>query len=111
MVKSHKIASVGTRTEAKCKNHVRWEVEEYLEWYIQVDTKEDLEVKRKNMQNYIGGPFQINTMMLLVKKEIQTSSKLVYLNSMEARVWFQHNPIAQFGEVIAQYKYWHHHVT
>ena len=61
-----------------------------------------------NMHKYIGGPVQINIMMLLLKKEIQTDSKLVYLDSMETRVWFQPDLFTQFGEVIAQYKSWHH---
>lgn len=30
---------------------------------------------------------------------------------MEARVRFQSHPIAQFGEVITQYKAWYHYVN
>ena len=64
MVKSHQIPSFGSITKAKCRNQVRQVVEEYLEWFIQVTTKEDLEVNMNNMHKYIGGPVQINIMML-----------------------------------------------
>lgn len=64
-----------------------------------------------NMQKHIGGPIQLNTMLLLLKKETQIGSKAVYSDVMEARVYFQPDPIAQFGEVIAQYKAWYHYVT
>jgi len=63
------------------------------------------------MQRYIGGPVQINTMFLLLEKETQTGSNTVYPDAMEARVRFQPETIAQFGDIIAQYKSWHHYVT
>jgi len=50
-------------------------------------------------------------MLLMLKKETQTSSKLVYLVAMEVRVYFHPEIITQFGDVITQYKAWHHYVT
>lgn len=63
------------------------------------------------MKNYIGGPIQINTMFLLLKKETQNGSKSVYPDFMESRVHFHLNPITQFGEFITQYKAFHLNVT
>lgn len=42
IVKLHNIALVDSLTDAKRKNQVRQEVEEYLEWFRQITTKEDL---------------------------------------------------------------------
>lgn len=63
------------------------------------------------MHTYIGGPVQINMMFLLLKKETQIGSKSVYLDAMEARVFFQPDTIIQFGDVIMQYKAWNRYVT
>lgn len=46
------------------------------------------------MKKYIGGPVQINTVMLSLKKETKTSSKPVHPDAMEVIVHFQPNPIA-----------------
>ena len=85
---AHQIPSVDFITKAKPKNQVRQKVEEYLEQLRQIVTKEDLELKRRNMQNYIGGLVHIRTMFLLVEKEVKTGSKSLYPNTMEARVRF-----------------------
>ena len=41
MVKSHNIPSVGSLTKAKRRNQVRQEIEEYLDQFRQISTKED----------------------------------------------------------------------
>jgi len=59
LVKSHRIPSVDPLIEAKPRNQGRKEIEEYLVQLRKISTKEDLEVNRQNMQNYIGGPIQV----------------------------------------------------
>lgn len=78
-------------------------MEEYFEKLRQVSTKENLEINGQNIQNYIDGPIQIRTMLLMFEKEVKTGSKSLYLDTMEARVRFQPDTIMQFGDVIAQY--------
>jgi len=96
MAITHKIPSIGSFTEVKCKHQVRVQIEDYLEKLRQVATKKGLELNRKNMQNYMGGLFQNRTMLLFLKKEGKIGSKSSYLNSMEARVYFQPNTIMHF---------------
>lgn len=50
-------------------------------------------------------------MFLLLKKETQTSSKPVYLDSMETRVYFKPDIIVLFKELIVQYRAWYRYVT
>lgn len=85
-MKSHRIPSVSSLTGIKRMNQVRQEIKEYLEQLRQVTVKEYLEIKRQNMYKYIGVPIQINTTLLLLKKETQTGSKSVYPDAMEVRV-------------------------
>lgn len=93
MVKIHKIPSIGSLTESKRRHQFRQEIEEYLEQLQHIATKEGLEMNRQNMQNYIVGPIQIRTMLLLLQRDVKTGSKLLYLDSMEARVRFQPDTI------------------
>jgi len=88
MLKSHKIPLVDTFIEAKGINKVRQEVEEYLDQFRKIATKGDLEVNRHDMQKYVGGPTKINTMLFLLKKETQIGSVTMYLDAMEAIVYF-----------------------
>lgn len=82
-----------------------------MEQLRQITTKEDLEMSKQNMQNYIGGPVQIRTMLLLLERDVKIGSKSLYPDIMEARVCFQPDFITQFGDVIAQYLAWHQYVT
>ena len=56
LVKTHKIPSVGSLTKVKPIKQVWQEIEEYLEQLIHIPTKEDLDLNKQNIQNYIGGP-------------------------------------------------------
>lgn len=85
-------------------------MEEYLEQLRQVSTKEDLDLNRQNMENYLSGIIQIRTMQLLLKKEVKTGSKSLYLDVMEARVYFEPDTIMQFGDFITQYQAWHRYL-
>lgn len=76
-----------------------------------MDTREDLGLNRQNMQTYIDGPIYIKTMLLLIEKEVQTSSKILYLDDMEAIFLLQPNTISQFRDTIEQYQSWHQYVT
>lgn len=49
MVKSHNIPSVGSLIEAKGKNKITQEIEEYLDQLMYITTKEYLEVNKHNM--------------------------------------------------------------
>lgn len=111
MVKTHKTPSVFLLTEAKQRHQVKQEIKEYLEQLRQIAPKEDLDMSRQNMQNYIDGPIQIRKMFLFLKRDVKTSSKSLYLDAMEARVPFQLDTIMQFGDVITQYQDWHQYVT
>lgn len=104
LVKAHGIPSVGSLTKAKHRHQVSQEIEEYLEQLRQIATKEDLEMNRQTMQNYIDGPIQIRRMFLLLERDVKTRSKSLYLDDMEDRVHFQPNTINQFGDVIMQYR-------
>jgi len=79
-----------------------------LEELGQDSTSEDLELNRKNMYNFIDGPIQVITMSLMLQNEIDIGSKTMYLNAMEARVYFHPGTIMLFGDIITQYKSWHH---
>jgi len=45
-----------------------------------------LGAERKNMWKYIGGPIMVNTMLHMLQIELDTSSKTIYIDVMEARV-------------------------
>lgn len=70
-------------------------------------TREELELKKQNMHNFIGGPVKVRTMVLMLQNNLDTDSKTIYLDSMEARVHFQTKTIMQFDNTIAQYQSWH----
>lgn len=93
LVKTPKIPSVGSPIEAKPRNQVRKEVDEYLEQLRQIATKEDFQVNRKNMHNYIGDLVQVWTMLIMLQREVETGSKTLHLDAMEARVCFQPDTI------------------
>jgi len=78
---------------------------------MQISTKGYLDVNRHDMRKYIDGTVKINTMLLLLKKETQIGSNIVYPDSIEARVHFHPDLIAKFGGIITEYKAWHHYVT
>lgn len=63
------------------------------------------------MHIYIGGPVQVWTTLIMLQKEVETGSKYLYPDAMEARVRFHLDIITQFWGVIAQYQAWHHYVT
>lgn len=104
LVRTHHIPSVGSLTKAKPKNQVQQEINEYLEQLIQNAIKEDLELDKQNMQKYVDGPVQVREMLLMLQNELKNGSKTLYLNSMEARVYFQLDIITQFGDTITQYQ-------
>lgn len=81
-----------------------------MEQLRQIATKEDLEANRQNIHKYIDGHVQVQTIFIMLQKEIETSSKYLYLDAMEARVWFHPDTITWFRDVIAKYKAWHHYV-
>ena len=60
-----------------------------MEWLRQISTKEDLEMSKQNMHNYISVPIRIRTMFLLLERDVKNGSKSFYLDAMEARVRFQ----------------------
>lgn len=82
-------------------NTSRQEVTEYFDQLRQISTREDLDIYKNTVQKYISGPTKINTIFFLLKKETQTRSKTVYPNTMEDRVFFHPNIIANLEEIIA----------
>lgn len=72
---------------------------------------EDLEINKYNMQNFIDGPIEIRTIFIMLQNELNTSSKTVYPDSMEARVCSHLVSIMQFWDIITQYQAWHLDVT
>ena len=65
-----------------------------------------MELSAHNMQKYIGGPIMVNTMLHMLQNELDTGSKTIYLDAMEARVFFQKYTIKEFGDTVTQYQYW-----
>ena len=64
------------------------EVEEYLKQLRQDATREDLELSAHRMQKFIGGPVKVKTTLLMLQNKLDTSSKIMYLDAMDARVCF-----------------------
>lgn len=111
VVRTHQISLVGFLTKSKSKNQVWKEIKEYLEQLRHIATREDLELNKQNMQNFIGGPIQVKTMLFMLQNKLDTSFKTMYPYVVEARVHFQLDTITQFGEIITQYQAWHQYVT
>jgi len=63
MVRTHRIQSIGSLTEARPKNQVQLEAGEYMEQLRQEATREGLDFITHKMHKYIGGPFIVNTML------------------------------------------------
>ena len=63
------------------------------------------------MQNYIGVPAQINTRLLLLKKEIQTGCKSMYPNAMEARDHVQEDVTIELMDTITDDQAWNPFAT
>ena len=53
----------------------------------------------------------VNTMLHMLRDELGISSKTIYLDAMEVRVFYQKDTIKQFGDIISQYQAWHEHLT
>lgn len=66
MVRKNRIPSIGSLTDAKTKNQVSLDIDEYLEKLRREATKEELELNAHNMQKYISGPVKVNTMLLML---------------------------------------------
>jgi len=78
-------------------------VEEYLEQIRKESSREDLELNAHKILKFINGPVKVKTMFLMLQNELDTSSKIVYPNSMEARVFFQEDIVKYFGDTITHY--------
>lgn len=100
MVRKHRIPSISSLTDAKPKNQVRLEIDDYMEKLRWEATREDLEMNSHNMQKYTSGPVKVNTMLHMIQNELDTGSKTIYPDSMEARVRFHKDTIKQFGDTI-----------
>ena len=53
----------------------------------------------------------VNTMLHMLQDELDTGSKTIYMDDMEARVYYQKDTVKQFGDIITQYQAWHQYVT
>ena len=110
LVRMHRIPSISSLTKARPNNQFQLDIDEYMEQLNREATREDLELSAHNMQKYIGGHVTVNTMLHMLQNKLDTGSKTIYLDSMEARVCYQKNTIKQFGDVITQYEAWHQYV-
>ena len=45
------------------------------------------------MKKYIGGPIMVNTMLQMLQDELDTGSRTIYPEAMEARVRYQKDTI------------------
>lgn len=59
---------------------------------------------------YVVGPAIVNMKLFLLWEHIQTSSKIVYLDAMEARVRYKPQLPSNFENIAPQYKYWYQYV-
>ena len=67
LVRTHRILSIGSLTEAKHKNQVQLEIVGYMEKLRREVTLDDLELSEHNMQKYIGGLVMVNTMLHILQ--------------------------------------------
>lgn len=86
MLRNNKIPSIGSLDDVKPKNQVRIEIDEYVEKLTWEATRENLDLNTYNMKKYIDGPIKVNTMLLMLQNEVDTGSKTIYLDAMEARI-------------------------
>lgn len=100
MVRIRRIPSISSLTDAKPKKQVQLEINECLEKLRWEATREYLELSAHNMKNYIGGPIMVDTMFLMLQNDLDTGSKTIYRDVVEARVYFQKDTIKQFGDTI-----------
>ena len=63
------------------------------------------------MHNFNNGPIKVRTLFFMLQNELDTGSKTIYLDVMEARVCYQKDTIKQFGDIITQYQVWHEYVS
>lgn len=110
LVRKHQIPSIRSLTKAKPKKQVWKEVKEYLKQLRQETIREDLELSSHNMKIFISVPVKVKTLLVMCQNELDTGSKIVYLDAMEARVHFQQDIIKKFGDSITQYKAWNQYV-
>lgn len=63
-----------------------------------------MELNVHNMQKYIGGPVKVKTMFIMLQNDLDTGSKIMYLDAMKARVFFYKDVVMEFGDTITQYQ-------
>jgi len=78
MVRTHMIPSIGSLTDAKTKNQVILEIDEYLTQLRREATIEDLELSAHNIQKYIDGINMVKNMFFMLHNELDIGSKTIY---------------------------------
>lgn len=111
MVRMDRTPSIDSLIEAKHKNQVRIEIQRYMEKLRQEATRDDLGLSAHNMKKCIGCHVMVNTMMHMLQDELDTSSRTIYPEFMEARVNYQKDTIKYFEDVITHYQSWNQYVT
>jgi len=72
---------------------------------------EDWELNTYTMKKYIDGLVKVNTMLHMLQNQLDTGSKTIYPDAMEARAYFQKDTIKKFWDTITKYQAWHQYVT
>jgi len=101
----------GEFAKTKGVNVTRQEIQEYLKFLRQVITKEALEITRQNMQLYVAGPAKVSMKLFLLWNENKSTSKTIYPDVKEARVWYKLDLPSKFKDIKTQYKAWYEYVT
>lgn len=68
-----------------------------MEKLRQEDTSKDFEMNAHKMQKFISGPPKVNIMFLRLLNKLDTSSKMMCQDSMEARVFLQKDTLSSLG--------------
>lgn len=100
MVRMHMISSIGSLSVNKEKNHVRQEIDRYMEQLRWEATNDDLDMSIKGMKKYIGSLTRVNTMLCMLQDELDKGSKTIYPKAMEEKLSYQEDTIKQYGETI-----------
>jgi len=97
--------------ETKQRNFIKQEIEEFLSKLRKVMTKEDLEIIRHNIQQFVVKLAKLNMNLFLLWNIVYNGSKTIYLYALEARFKYKLDLPSNFEDIEMQHKAWYQYIT
>lgn len=83
------------------------DLDSYFDELMCIATNADLVISVDTMHQYVASLATLNTMMHMLLDELDNGVRAVYLNAIEARVFFHNDVTTEYADTIADYHYWH----